>query len=416
MSVIKFMHRRHFLFGLSALSLPSLLKAQYGAKNAKAKNVINIFLPGGIAAQEYLDPKPLAPSEYRGPFGAIKTNVSGIEIGEKFQKLAKVADKFSIIRSMTHGEAAHERGVHSMMTGYKPSPALVYPSMGSIVSVELGGRNKLPAYVSVPNTLENGGSGYLSTKYNPFSLGSDPATPSFKVRDLNSDVDNERFGRRRNILEAVDSKFKNEVKSDNVAAIDTFYSQAYDLIASESAKAAFDITKEDQKTKEMYGLTTAGQRLLISRRLVESGVRFLTVSYGGWDMHDNIKNGFERQAPEFDQALAALLSDLSDRGLLDETLVVVTSEFGRTPKINNTAGRDHWPRVFSTLVAGGGIKNGQIYGTSDSLGSEVDENPVSPADLSATIFSLLGIDPEKQFMTPDLRPIYISQGKILPIV
>lgn len=410
------MQKRHFLFGLSTLTLPSLLKAQYGAKKAKAKNVINIFLPGGIAAQEFLDPKSLAPSEYRGPFGSIKTNVSGIEIGEKFQKLSKVADKFSIIRSMTHGEAAHERGVHSMMTGYKPSPALVYPSMGSVVSVELGGRNKLPAYVSVPNALENGGSGYLSSKYNPFSLGSDPISPSFKVRDLNSDVDAQRFNRRKNILEAVDSKFKNEVNSDNVSAIDSFYSQAYDLISSESAKLAFDISKEDQKTKEMYGLTTAGQRLLISRRLIEAGVRFLTVSYGGWDMHDNIKNGFEKQAPEFDQALAALLSDLSDRGLLDETVVVVTSEFGRTPKINNTAGRDHWPRVFSTLIAGGGVKNGQIYGTSDSLGGEVDENPVSPSDLSATIFSLLGIDPEKQFMTPDLRPIFISQGNVLPII
>jgi hypothetical protein len=410
------MQKRHFLFGLSTLTLPSLLKAQYGAKKAKAKNVINIFLPGGIAAQEFLDPKSLAPSEYRGPFGSVKTNVSGIEIGEKFQKLSKVADKFSIIRSMTHGEAAHERGVHSMMTGYKPSPALVYPSMGSVVSVELGGRNKLPAYVSVPNALENGGSGYLSSKYNPFSLGSDPISPSFKVRDLNSDVDAQRFNRRKNILEAVDSKFKNEVNSDNVSAIDSFYSQAYDLISSESAKLAFDISKEDQKTKEMYGLTTAGQRLLISRRLIEAGVRFLTVSYGGWDMHDNIKNGFENQAPEFDQALAALLSDLSDRGLLDETVVVVTSEFGRTPKINNTAGRDHWPRVFSTLIAGGGVKNGQIYGTSDSLGGEVDENPVSPSDLSATIFSLLGIDPEKQFMTPDLRPIFISQGNVLPII
>ena len=410
------MQKRHFLFGLSTLTLPSLLKAQYGIKKAKAKNVINIFLPGGIAAQEFLDPKSLAPSEYRGPFGSIKTNVSGIEIGEKFQKLSKVADKFSIIRSMTHGEAAHERGVHSMMTGYKPSPALVYPSMGSVVSVELGGRNKLPAYVSVPNALENGGSGYLSSKYNPFSLGSDPVSPSFKVRDLNSDVDAQRFNRRKNILEAVDSKFKNEVNSDNVSAIDSFYSQAYDLISSESAKLAFDISKEDQKTKEMYGLTTAGQRLLISRRLIEAGVRFLTVSYGGWDMHDNIKNGFEKQAPEFDQALAALLSDLSDRGLLDETIVVVTSEFGRTPKINNTAGRDHWPRVFSTLIAGGGIKNGQIYGTSDSLGGEVDENPVAPSDLSATIFSLLGIDPEKQFMTQDLRPIFISQGSVLPII
>lgn len=410
------MNRRQLLIGLAAFSYPHLLKAQYGSSGAKAKNVINIFLPGGIASQEFLDPKPLAPSEYRGPFGSIKTNVSGIEIGEKFPKLATVADKFSIIRSMTHGEAAHERGVHSMMTGYKPSPALIYPSMGSVVSLELGGRNKLPAYVSVPNTLENGEAGYLSSKYNPFALGSDPASPSFKVRDLDSGVDDERFSRRKTLLETVDAKFKDEVNSDNVLAIDSFYSQAYDLISSQAAKDAFDISKEDQKIKEKYGLTQAGQRFLVSRRLIEAGVRFLTVSYGGWDMHDNIKTGFERQAPELDQALSALLSDLSDRGLLEETIVVVTSEFGRTPKINNTAGRDHYPKVFSSLIAGGGIRNGEVYGSSGATSSEVEENPVSPADLSATIFSLLGIDYKKQLMTPDLRPIYISQGKEIPLI
>jgi len=407
------MNRRHFFYGVAGISLPTLLQAQSYSHKAKAKNIINIFLPGGIAAQEYLDPKPFAPSEYRGPFGAIKTNVNGIEIGGMFPNLAKQADKYAIIRSMTHGEAAHERGVHNMMTGWKPSPALIYPSMGSVVSHELGGRNNLPAYVSIPSVQEFGGPGYLSSKFGPFSLGSDPASPSFKVQDLNSSVGEDRSARRRNLLETIDNNFLSKTDSDNVRAIESFYEQAYNLIDSKAAQEAFDLAKEDQKTKEGYGLGQAGQRFLMARRLIESGVRLATVTFGGWDMHDNIKQGFERQGGELDKALAFLLQDLSDRGLLDETVVVVTSEFGRTPKLNITNGRDHWPRVFSTLVAGGGFKGGQVYGSSDSLCATVDENPVSPADLSATLFHLAGIDPQKTLMTSDLRPIALSGGKVL---
>lgn len=406
------MNRRAFFLTVGGLSLPMLLKAQSG-NNVRAKNIINLYLPGGIAAQEWLDPKPLAPSEYRGPFSSVKTNVPGIEIGEMFPNLAKQADKYTIIRSTTHGEAAHERGTHSMITGYKPSPSLVYPAMGSVVSQELGIRNELPAYVAIPSMVQYGGPGYLSTRYSPFSLGSDPASTGFKVKDLDSPVEESRFSRRLNLLETIDSSFKNSIQSDDVNAVESFYKQANKLILSDEAKSAFDLSKEDQKMKDSYGMGQAGQRLLMARRLIESGVRLVTVTYGGWDMHDNIKQGFEKQAGELDKALSFLFEDLYQSGLLSETIVMVTSEFGRTPKINATNGRDHWPRVFSTLVAGGGFRGGEVYGESNSLGAEVEEHPVSPEDLSATVFHLAGIDHNKHLMTLDQRPIAISSGKII---
>lgn len=403
------MKRRNILL-LSTLPFANI---SLGADKAKTKNIIHLYLSGGIAAQEYLDPKPNAPSEYRGPFSAIKTNVAGMEIGEMFPSLAKQADKYAIIRSMTHGEAAHERGTHSVNTGYRPSPALIYPSMGSVISLELGNQKNLPAYVSVPNIMQYGGSGFLSSRFNPFSLGSDPANPNFKVQDLQIDIGDDRFSRRKNLLETIDQKFAAEIKSDNVDAIHSFYEQAYSLIQSDSAKKAFDISKEKDSIKESYGKNQAGQRLLMARRLIENGVRYVQATFGSWDMHDNIKQGFQRQAPELDQALGFLFNDLYNRGMLEETLVFVTSEFGRTPKINNTGGRDHWPRSFSMLIGGGGIKGGRVYGSTDMLGAEVDSSPVSPADLSATVFHLAGIDPNKNILTNDLRPIQLSQGKVI---
>lgn len=403
------MKRRNILL-LSSLPFANF---SLGSEVPKAKNIIHLYLPGGIAAQEYLDPKPHAPSEYRGPFSAIKTNVPGIEVSEMFPNLALQADKYTIIRSTNHGEAAHERGTHSINTGYRPSPALIYPSMGSVVSLELGNQKNLPAYVSVPSIMQYGGSGFLSSQFNPFSLGSDPASANFKVQDLQIGIGDDRFERRKNLLETIDQKFAAEIKSDNVDAIHSFYDQAYSLIQSESAKNAFDISKEKESVKEKYGKNQAGQRLLMARRLVENGVRYVQATFGGWDMHSNIKEGFQRQAPELDQALGFLFNDLYDRGMLGETLVLVTSEFGRTPKTNDSFGRDHWPRVFSTLIGGGGIIGGQVYGSSDALGAEVDEKPVSPEDLSATVFHLAGIDHQKHLMTNDQRPIQLSQGKVI---
>jgi uncharacterized protein (DUF1501 family) len=417
------MKRRNFIQvgGLATigLSLGDYLKAQqnYTGKDAKIKSVINVFLPGGIAAQESWDPKPLAPAEYKGPLKAIETAVPEIQLSELMPNVARVMDKATIIRSMTHGEAAHERGTHNMFTGWKPSPALQYPSMGSIVSHELGNKNNMPSYVSIPNQPnEFAGTGFLSTKFSTFGLGSDPANSDFKVRDLTlpDNITVDRFDRRRNLLELVDAKFKSAEKdSDAIKAVDEFYGQAFSMISSREAIESFDLNKESSELRAKYGHNQAGQRFLMARRLVEAGTRFVTVTYGSWDHHDNVLNGMNSNVPALDQALGALIEDLDDRDLLKDTLVLVTSEFGRTPKINRTAGRDHWPRVFSTFIAGGPVKKGFAYGRSDDLSNAVDENPVSPGDISATVFDLLGIDPEKRLMTADLRPINITPGKII---
>ncbi len=386
---------------------------QYASVEGKAKSVIHIFLPGGMAQQESWDPKPFAPPEYRGPLGHINTNVDGIQIGELWKNTAQVADKLVFVRSMTHGEAAHERGVHNMFTGYRPSPALLYPSFGSVVSHEFGSRNNLPPYICVPNQPnEFAGSGYLSSAYGPFSLGADPANGNFKVRDLAAPggLSEDRFERRRSLLTTVDSHFKSLEKSDSLDAMDSFYQDAYKLISSQQAREAFALEKEPDALKDEYGRNDAGQRLLMARRLVESGVRFVSVTYGGWDHHDNVKGAMSGQVPKFDQAFARLIRDLSDRGLLDSTLVMVTSEFGRTPKINNTAGRDHWPKVFSVVLAGGGLKKGIVYGSSDSLAAEPENDPMTVANLATTVYNQLGINADKELMAPGDRPIEIVDG------
>jgi hypothetical protein len=379
---------------------------------AKAQSVIHIYLPGGIAHQESFDPKPYSPLEYRGELNPIKTN-TGEQFCETLPQLATVADKIAVIRSMSHGEAAHERGTHNMFTGYRPSPALSYPSMGSVVSHEYGPRNNLPPYVCIPNVPnEFAGNGYLSSSYAPFSLGSDPASGGFKVQDLNlpSGMTEERFTRRRTALEAVNDYFARIDKSDNVGAMNTFYERAYSLISSKQAREAFNIDAEDPKLRDEYGRNTAGQRLLMARRLVAAGVRFVTLTYGGWDMHSQITRGMKNQVPALDQGLTALIKDLDRTGLLSTTLVMVSSEFGRTPKINKDAGRDHWPKVFSVMLAGGGIKGGMIWGASNATASEPESDPVSPEDLATTVYHQLGIVADKELMAPGDRPIEIVDG------
>lgn len=382
-------------------------------RGPRAEAVIHIFLPGGSAHQETWDPKPYAPVEYRGEMGQVKTKLEGVLFNECMTKTAQIADKITVVRSMTHGEAAHERGTHNMFTGYRPSPAIIFPSMGSVVSHELGVRNNLPPYVAIPNMPTTyAGSGYLSSSYAPFSLGADPANGGFKVQDLSlpGGVSDDRFATRRSMLDTVNAHFQAKEKSDNLDAMDTFYQRAYGLISSEKAKAAFDINQEDAKIRDAYGRNSAGQRMLMARRLVEGGVRFVTLTYGGWDMHGGIAGSIRRQVPEFDQAFAMLISDLDQRGMLDKTLVMVSSEFGRTPKINSGAGRDHWPKVFSVALAGGGIKRGNIYGTSDATASEPDENPLGVEDLAHTVYHCLGIDADKRLMSPGDRPIDIIRG------
>ncbi|WP_372718125.1 DUF1501 domain-containing protein, partial [Novipirellula sp.] len=328
--------RRGFLaagtLGTIGLSLPELLmrqaaaeQKQYDFVEAKAKSVIHIFLPGGLAQQESFDPKPYSPLEYRGELKTIKTN-TGEVFCETVPQLAKRADKFSVIRSMSHGEAAHERGTHNMFTGYKPSPALQYPCFGSVVSHEYGPRNNLPPYVCIPNVPnEFAGTGYLPSSYGAFALGSDPNRSDFKVRDLNlaGGVDEARFTRRKSALDVVNSHFTSVTQADNIEAMNTFYQRAYDLLDTPAAREAFDIEKEDAKMRDRYGRNDAGQRMLMARRLVEAGSRLVTLTYGGWDMHNDITGGMRRSTPALDVALSALLDDLSERGMLDETLVMV---------------------------------------------------------------------------------------------
>ena len=414
-------NRREFLFvglvGSVGLTLGNMLKvrAESVPGKASAQSVINIFLPGGIAAQESFDPKLLAPIEYRGPLGTVKTKLDGIYFSERLQKTAQVADRLCVVRSMTHGEADHSRGTHNMFTGWRPSPAVQYPSIGSIVSHELGSRKDLPPYVCIPSQPnEFAGTGFLGSAYGPFSLGADPAGGGFKVRDLNlpGGVDEKRFAERRQMRSVVDAHFSALEKSDALDGMDSFYQRAYAMISSDKARAVFDLGKEEAKLRDDYGRNAAGQRMLLARRLVESGVRFVSLTYGGWDHHDNIKNGVSNQMPAFDQAFAALIRDLESRGMLDSTLVLVTTEFGRTPKINGTGGRDHYPKAFSIVMAGGGIKKGSVHGATDPTGSEPESDPLTVPDYAATVYHLLGIDCDKTLMA-GARPVkIIKDGEV----
>jgi hypothetical protein len=388
------------------------------AKPPRAKSILHIFLPGGIAQQESFDPKPFAPLEYRGSFGVVKTKLPGEVFSETWRETANVADKLCVIRSMSHGEAAHERGTHNMFTGYRPSPALQYPSLGSVVSHELGMRNNLPAYVCVPNMPNPfAGTGYLSSSYGPFSLGADPVQGGFRVRDLAlpNGVDAARFTRRRTAMDAVNAHFHAIEKADSVAAMDTFYSQAYSMISSQEAREAFNLSAEPAAIRDEYGRNQAGARLLMCRRLIAAGVRVVSVTYGGWDFHTEIVPGTRRETPPLDKAFAALIRDLDRTGLLDSTIVMLSSEFGRTPKVNATRGRDHWPRVFSVVLAGGGISRGKIYGSSTATAAEPDADEIGPGDLFATLYQQLGIDHTKRLMAPGNRPIdIVRDGKPRP--
>lgn len=420
--------RRGFLsVGLlagSSLTLPGLLQSRglaeqkrYPHFQPKAQSIIHIFLPGGMAQQESFDPKPYSPLEYRGDMGTIATALPGVRFNDTLPHTAAIADKITVIRSMTHGEADHNRGTHNMFTGYRPSPAVQYPSLGAVVSHEYGSRNQLPPYVCIPNQPnEFAGSGYLSSSFAPFSLGADPAQANFKVRDLDlpPDVTPERFARRRSVLEAVNSHFLAKEKSDRVGAMNSFYDAAYSLISSPQAREAFDLSKETEEVRTKYGKNQAGSRFLLARRLVEAGVRLVNVTYGSWDHHADLAAGIRSQMPAFDQAFAALVRDLEERGRLNDTLVMVSTEFGRTAKINATTGRDHWPKVFSVALAGGGMKRGLVYGSSNATASDPENDPVSVEDLFTTVYHCLGIVADAELMAPGDRPIEIvDNGKVL---
>jgi hypothetical protein len=419
--------------GTLGLSLGSFLKleAARAAEPArkvepKAKSVIHVYLQGGFAHMDSFDPKPDAPVEYRGILETVSTKLTGERFSEHMAKTAAIADKLTIVRGMTHTEVDHSRGQHSMFTGYRPSPALVYPSMGSVTAHELGPRQDMPPYIAVP-TAGNPylGSGYLSNAYGPFGLGGDPGRQGFTVRDMSlpSGVDEAQFASRKEWKELVDDHFAKTEKDDALATMVSFYQRAYGMLSSPTVRDAFNLKGESEKTKELYGLigltgplsfrNGGAARFLIARRLIEAGARFVTVTFGSWDTHSAHYKGIEVQMPMLDIALSGLITDLDQRGLLDSTLVVLNSEFGRTPKVNAGGGRDHWPRVFSILLAGGGIKRGQVYGASDALAAEPVKSPLSVEDYAHTLYHLIGIDAKKDLITPGGRPQQIvMNGKV----
>jgi Protein of unknown function (DUF1501) len=378
---------------------------------AKADAVIQIHLDGGLSHLDSFDPKPDAPIEVRGPFGTVRSK-TGEPFGALLPQLAAVADRCTVVRSFTHTEADHDRGQHSVLTGYQPSPAIVYPSFGAVVAQQLSGRADLPPYVCVPSANRHLGAGYLASSNAPFAVGGNPAARDFAVRDLNGpkDVDATRQQRRRELQRQLDEGFATLGGGDAVAALEAYYRQAYALLDAPAARAAFDLAAEPDTMKDRYGRRTLGMGCLLARRLVAAGVRYVVVGRGGFDHHADLGNGLPPLLGEVDQAVAALLQDLDAQGLLDRTLVLVTTEFGRTPRLNADNGRDHWPRVFSVLLAGGGVQRGRSYGQSDANGAEPARDAVSPSDLAATVFHQLGIDPELRLLAPGNRPIDLVRG------
>jgi hypothetical protein len=428
--------RRDFLrvgaisgLGLTLADMLRIEAAQSGRPRSepKAKSVIHIYLQGGFPHMDSFDPKPDAPEEYRGILKPVQTRLPGLFFSEHMSRMAQVADKLTIVRSMTHTEVDHSRGEHSMFTGYRPSPALVYPSMGSVTAQQLGVRAGMPPYIVVPTAGSQFlGSGYLSNQFGPFALGTDPGRPNFSVRDLSlpRGIDDSRFERRKSWKALVDDHFVKTQSEDDLVSMDSFYQRAYEMLSSESVRNAFSLKSESEEMRKLYGMSGltgplafrngGAARFLIARRLIEAGARFVSVTFGAWDTHAFHYRGIETQMPILDIALAGLITDLDRRGLLESTLVLVNSEFGRTPKVNSGGGRDHWPRVFSIMMAGGGVKRGLVHGSSDALAAEPSASPLSVEDYAHTIYHLMGIDASKDLMSPGNRPQQIvMNGKIV---
>jgi uncharacterized protein (DUF1501 family) len=421
--------RRSFLkigsLGLAGLTLPDLLRLR-AADNAAGKDVadtavIQLWCNGGPTQFETYDPKPEAPAEYRGPLKPIRTKVPGIDICEVFPRQAQLADKVAIIRSCAHKESGHGSATKNLLSGYLHPPntnegSLLYPSVGSIVAkVREAERRHLPHYVCVPNDSVRGGgaaetgSAYLGAAYNPFG-----ANPSDGARSLMvpAELSPQRLENRRALLASLDRLRRDTDASGMLEGMDAFTRQAFEMVTGKAARDALDLSQESVRTKEKYGSTAErgyswGQGCLLARRLVEAGVSFVTVVLGTWDDHGKVQEVMQKRSPAFDAAVAALLEDLSERGLDKKVAVVVWGEFGRTPLVNKNAGRDHWPGSMSVLLAGGGMRMGQVIGSTDNKGARPKDRPLHPNDVLATIYKHLGIDHTRTFVNPAGRPVPI---------
>lgn len=398
-------------------------------EKSKAKSCILIWLDGGPSHLETFDPKPEAPAEIRGPFRSVPTKLDGLSISEVMPKTAAIADRCCIIRSMTSPLGEHNIANHYLLTGYQPSPSLTYPSFGSVVSHLNHSSAELPSYIALHEYRPTAGAGFLGSQFEPFLVPRDPSSGKISPRDLTfyPGLDETRLNRRRRFVQQLEN-LEDRLQQSNLSAQapegslrsedNSLLHQAYEIILNPATRNAFQWESEPESIRSLYGEHTLGQCCLLARRLVERNVPFINIQNNDWDTHSDLvlrlKQGYAGAKegvgliPNLDKALAALISDLSQRGLLEQTLVIVMGEFGRTPKINTTGGRDHWPRVFSIFMAGGGTKAGYVHGASDRTGESPREGAVTPADLACTIYSLLGISPQTRLMTPDGRPISVN--------
>jgi hypothetical protein len=428
--------------GLGGLSLPALLRLQQAsaspARKGRARSVIMLFLSGGPSQLDTFDLKPTAPAEIRGTFRPVATNVPSLRICEHLPRLARHADIYAIIRSMAHNDANHPAASYMMMVGSpigRKAPQNVTmsredrPHPGSAAAKLLGARPGVPAFVMAPEAISPVGperpgqhAGFLGAAYDPYRVNSDPNLPDYAPGNLGprDDVPRLRLDERRELLHAVAMKAHQLDRTAAGQVLDPYYVKAFDLISSRAAQRAFDIAAESDRTRDRYGRHVFGQSVLLARRLVEAGVRLVHVN---WVRHDNAKGGQGYDShrnhlewsktelmPPMDAAVASLLEDLSDSGLLDETLVLLIGEFGRTPRFNKDGGRDHWPSCFSVLLAGGGVRGGQVYGASDKIAAYPTSNPVSPQDLMATLYHCLGIDPHVTLYDLQHRPFVLVEG------
>lgn len=397
--------------------------AVLSGRPAQAKSCILIWMDGGPTHFETFDPKPDAPMELRGDFEAIPTAIAGVHYSQHMTRLAASLDKYAMVRSIRHDQGNHGAGNHYMMTGAPPRIPVgcgafvsFHPSMGSVVAKERDTGAALPSYFSMPVMSRSGGPNFLGAKYAPFVVGDDPNSKNFRVRDVAVPLDllGDRFQRRNDVLKLVDrmKRYRDESVGDPAVAADQYYQQGMDLVTSVEAQAAFDISKESDQVRDAYGRNGFGQRALLARRLVEAGVPFITVYDGGWDHHWNLFESLSSRLPNWDQTVATLIDDLDQRGLLESTLVVAMGEFGRTPKIStlrgqSSPGRDHWANAMSVLVAGAGTPGGTVVGATDRNGFAPVERTLAPENLISTVYSKLGIDPNKMLYTPQGRPAHL---------
>ncbi|MBC8352014.1 MAG: DUF1501 domain-containing protein [Planctomycetes bacterium] len=409
--------------GLLGGGLVGALQARGDAANAtkrEADSCILIWMDGGPTHYETFDPKPDAPVKIRGEFSTIATKLPGVRFSKHMTQLAEIADRLSIVRSIRHNQGNHGAGNHYMMTGSPPRIPVgcgafvsFHPSLGSVAARELDAPSGMPAYFSMPRMSRSGGPNFLGAKHGPFVVPDDPNSSSFRVRDvaLPSGLTGDRYLGRQDIRQQIDrmKRIQDEAAGDPLLAVDEFYQQGQQLIRSTKSQQAFDIHSEPDETREKYGRNGFGQRALLARRLVEAGVPFVTLYEGGWDHHRTIFKELNKKLPPFEAAMAALILDLEERGMLERTLVVALGEFGRTPKVNSRGGRDHWSNAMSVMLAGGGTPAGQIIGATDRQGYSAIERVLSPENFASTIYAKLGINPGKIVHTPEGRPApYVS--------